>query len=525
MVLMIEVDPVYHYIVLRAAKLHAPWMIDQILAVLAAVWVTYAMVTVGLIAVFAWDALSFDRRDALVLGPLPVPGTTIIAAKLAALVAFLLAAAAAVNVTTGVPYALVTSDRLGFAGLARQLTSHLTATMLAAIFVFAAIVTIRGTVALLFGARVAARLGSVLQFLFVSALLCFVLGASGMLRATRPWWPQDGAAGWIPPTWFLGLFEHLRGSPRPEFTSLAARALVATLIAIVGSVIVSVAGFRRQLQLALAPGAFVGAWGTARVSRTLARWLAGGNATASATTDFILMTLVRNRAQQAPIAMNAAVGVAIVVAALFRNTDQLASLMRPRTAVLWMPLVLAYWTIIGLRASFFVPSELAASWSFRANAPEHAPTYWSAVRASMTALVVPPILLIAMLLVPLVGWPVALWHALITLSLVILLVDVVALTIDHIPFTRPYPPGHAKLRSRWPIYLLGMFAFAYYPVRLELALLGNPTWLLAMVGCIASAIVGLEIVGRRAWCQISSPADDEASDDPSAVTVLNIGGA
>ena len=42
------------------------------------------MVTVGFLAVLEWDALAFNRRDAKVLGPLPLPGSTIIGAKLAA---------------------------------------------------------------------------------------------------------------------------------------------------------------------------------------------------------------------------------------------------------------------------------------------------------------------------------------------------------------------------------------------------------------------------------------------------------
>jgi len=54
----------------------------------------------GVIAAFTWDALGFDRRDAMVLGPLPVGGATIISAKLTALAALLLSGAALVNAMT-----------------------------------------------------------------------------------------------------------------------------------------------------------------------------------------------------------------------------------------------------------------------------------------------------------------------------------------------------------------------------------------------------------------------------------------
>ena len=46
------------------------------------------MVTVGLIAAFVWDALDFEHRDAMVLGPAPLRARTILGAKIAALGAF-----------------------------------------------------------------------------------------------------------------------------------------------------------------------------------------------------------------------------------------------------------------------------------------------------------------------------------------------------------------------------------------------------------------------------------------------------
>lgn len=520
MFLMIEVFPLYEMIIR-----FFPERIDELLAKLAFIFVTYSMVTVGFIAVFVWDALTFDRRDAMVLGPLPLRGTTIITAKLAALGTFLLGTSAAVNLVTAVPFALVTADRLGAAVCARHVAAHLTATLSAATFVFAGIVMIRGTVALLGGARLAAGLGSLLQLLFVSALLCFAIMIPAALKATQPWFLDAGAAGWIPTAWFLGLFERLRGSPRPELVALADRALLATPIAVVGGVIVSVAGFGRQMQLALAPSASTGPLGAARISRMLARWLVGGNAVARATVDFILITIARNRAQQAPIAINAAVGLAIVVAALSSRAGDLAALVRPRTAVLWIPLVMAYWTTVGLRASFFVPSELPASWSFQANAPEAGRAYWSAVRASMMAFLIPPtLLLIAVLFVPLLGWRVAGWHALVVCAMVILLVEVVALTIHYIPFTRAYEPGHAKLKTRWPVYALGLYAFAYLPVRLELRILGTPAALLKTVACIAAVIALLEVVGRRTAGKWMVRPREESADDPFGVTMLDIGG-
>jgi ABC-type transport system involved in multi-copper enzyme maturation permease subunit len=68
------------------------------------------MVTTGAIGAFLWDALIFDRRDAMVLLPMPVRRRTIVAAKLAALAVFIAGAAFAVNLLNAIMFALATAD-------------------------------------------------------------------------------------------------------------------------------------------------------------------------------------------------------------------------------------------------------------------------------------------------------------------------------------------------------------------------------------------------------------------------------
>ena len=62
--------------------------------------IAYSMITIGLVAAYAWDALTFDRRDAMVLGPLPLRASTIMTAKLAALGALLLGSSLGIGSST-----------------------------------------------------------------------------------------------------------------------------------------------------------------------------------------------------------------------------------------------------------------------------------------------------------------------------------------------------------------------------------------------------------------------------------------
>ena len=52
-------------------------------------FVLYSMVVMGFVMVFEWDALFPDRKDYLILTPLPLGGNTIFAGKTVALVLFL----------------------------------------------------------------------------------------------------------------------------------------------------------------------------------------------------------------------------------------------------------------------------------------------------------------------------------------------------------------------------------------------------------------------------------------------------
>jgi hypothetical protein len=518
--LLVEAIPLYALV-----ATYFPEMLNELIVRLAFVFVTYSMVTVGFVTVFVWDTLIFECRDAMVLGPLPIASHTIVLAKLGALATFLLGSAAAVNLFTAVPFALITADRLGGRAFLLHFLAHLVATMGAATFVFASIVLLRGAGGRAGGARPPPRLGSGLQFLAVGALLCFVLLIPPALKTGHGFVGALATTGLLPVAWFVAVFEWLRGSDRPEAWLLTHRAAAALVWAVSGAIAVSVGGIRHQLRAALTPKALSGPHGSARIGRTVAGVLVAPDRVARAIADFILVTIARNRAQQVPIAICAALGAAIAMAGASRAAHDLSLLMHPRTVVLWIPLVIGYWLAIGVRASFFVPCELPAAWAFHTAAPEGRRATWAAVRASMLAVVVPPMFVVAMLLAPLVGWRLAALHALIASATLSLFVQLLALTVRHTPFIRPYHPGHAKLKTRWPLYLVGMYLVAYWPVRLELHLVDDSASLLIMGVCITVAVAVVDVVGRHTAHRHPDESYEDSDVDFSNATVLDISGA
>ena len=72
------------------------------------------MLVVGLFAVLSWDSSFPDRRDVLILSPLPVPARTIFAAKVAAVATALSISIGALNLMTGLagPFALAAAPSM-----------------------------------------------------------------------------------------------------------------------------------------------------------------------------------------------------------------------------------------------------------------------------------------------------------------------------------------------------------------------------------------------------------------------------
>jgi hypothetical protein len=376
------------------------------------------------------------------------------------------------------------------------------ATVAAGVFAFSMLITIRGLLVFLPGRRLSAVVGALLQLAFMGALFVCILVIPAALTTITANADEISRQPWLPTTWFLGLYETLRGHRTANFAALATQATSAVALAGASAIMVSVAGYWRQQQLALATESSLAPGRRLGFNRWLACRLIGRDPIARATLDFFLVTLARNPALHTIVTMNAALAILVITAGLWRAGMDLSALGRPRTIVLWIPLVAAYWVVIGVRAAFFVPSELSAAWTFEANAPQTSHAYRTAARAAIIALLLPPILFLsAVVTTGLIGWQVALWHTLFVAAVVTLLFETVLLTIDHVPFTRAYPPGHAKLRYRWILYLVGMYACAYWPVQLELRLIARPARMSALVAFAFGTTMALAVSSgrRRGW--------------------------
>jgi hypothetical protein len=502
------------------AAIRFPSLLTPLIRLVESVFITYSMLSISLIAVFTWEALGFDRRDAMVLGPLPLRGPTIIFAKLAALGTVLLTAAVTMNILTALPFALIASNHQGVAAAGLQIAAHMLTTVGAATFCFSVLVTVRALTSMWSLGR---RLAPVLQFVLVSAVLAFVTLAPTMLTVTRR--VRGGEVhvqplpDWSPTSWFLGLHEIIRRTPDDGSAATAVLAIESTFLAVGLAVLMTVIGYRRQMQLPLMPVAVWKEGWMLRGQRALARTVAGRPPSARALADFVLTTITRCRSQQVPIAINAAVAMLMIALGMAQRGK--ASVIDQAVTLSWSAvLMLAFWSAIGVRAAFFVPSDLAAAWTFHVNGPPSTSGYRRGLIGALCALIAVPAAVIAAALLMITSpWPVALLHGVGVFFAAVLLVEVIVLTIDFVPFTRPYEPGHAKLKTRWPLYAVAGYAFAYGFVALERWAFANRITEVGLVVTLATTIAAAELVGRQRPLQSELEHDVEFGEADSVMTL------
>jgi hypothetical protein len=175
-----------------------------------------SMIVGALVATLAWDSLSFDERDAAILGPLPVDPGCLAAAKLAALIAFAALFGTAQNLlpTVFYPIAMVANLPISPIRVAGIAAAHALSCVAAALFGFFGVLVLRETLVLVSGTHVAARLAVAVRAALVLGLTAGLLFTPRLPGgyAERALSQSGSVARLAPPFWFLGVYESLAGS-------------------------------------------------------------------------------------------------------------------------------------------------------------------------------------------------------------------------------------------------------------------------------------------------------------------------
>jgi hypothetical protein len=338
-------------------------------------FVLFSFVVMGAVAIFEWEMLFPDRSDFLILTPLPLKPLQIFAAKIAALIAFLALFLSSCNVfgmlilPAVTRHMVVVRGQVTFVGAFwRQLYAHGCAVGLAGLFAALFFLALGGLLLCLLGAARFRIISPVVQMLSVTAIVLLMLQYFRYSDSLQKWLAEPlGIARWMPPLWFLGVYEHLlHGGAAPPFAQEMARYAVGATLASAAVVLLTYPlAWARMRRMAIE--------GSSRSRRRPSRWWSWlihrmvRRSSERAVFHFIGQTIGRKNRYQVYLAMYCGSGLALAIACavIFRMNGH-----RPQPALSQeglhavMPLLL-FWVIAGLRAALAFPTDLAARWVFR----------------------------------------------------------------------------------------------------------------------------------------------------------------
>lgn len=412
---------------------------------------------VGVFAVIAWNAVLPDRRDALVLGPLPVRLRTIFLAKAGAIATALGVSIGAANVFTGLTVPFIAASP-GAWGPARALAAYWLTMIAAGAFIFAALLATQGIAAQIFSFRLFQRLSSVLQLVAFFAILgvFFLTPPLASVRALAA--PENQRIlEFLPSYWFLGLFHRLNGDPHPVFLPLAARATRDTLlVSAVAITFYALAYLRHVRRIVEQPDIALGSRRSLHLASRIARFTVA-RPLDRAILLFTARTMARSRQHRFLLAAYGGVGLAI---ALAYAKSLIYGYSREPWDQLNSPLlvggfVVLLFAIVGTRAVFALPVALPANWVFRITAVHSPLDYFTAVRRSLYVLAAAPVWLVAAIFY-LAIWPgrPAAEHLVILAAAGVFIVERSLAGFRKVPFTCSYLPGSGNLTVRFGIYTI-----------------------------------------------------------------------
>lgn len=469
------------------------------------------MLAVGLFVVLSWDSMFPDRRDVLVLAPLPVRPRTLFLAKAAALASALGLTVAALNMCSGVFWpAHFIFPRSGFIETLRAFAAYWITAVAAGTFVFCSLLTLQGL-----AAQLPRR-----QFLAVSSLLqmsafCLLvsvyflqpaLASPAAIGAAK----NQAALAKLPSYWFFGLFHLLKGSMPAAMAPLAHRALVGLAVAIAGAgTAFLVSYFRTMRKIIEEPDIVPGARGI--------HWLPPfGSPAITAIVHFAIRTLARSRQHRVILAFYLGVGFGLVAMYLQAELAQRDFSRQVNSPMLAASIVMLCFWIAGTRVVFAMPIGLRANWIFRITAVRAVAEYAAASRRALVVIAVAPA--IGLSAAAFLGvWPAqaALAHVVALAILGMTLAEAALRGFRKIPFTCSYLPGKSQAHM---VFLVGfgLLFVAHWVADMEFYALRSIRGYAALLAVLAGAWAAVR------WHGAEEPSPIEFEDEPVA-TILALG--
>ncbi len=423
------------------------WILEHFL-------IATTMLVVGLFAVLSWDSTFPDRRDVMVLAPLPVQARTMFLAKVAAVGTALGLTIVALNMFIGVaaPLAFSSAPTLGvslfhpivpssggFLAVLRSVGAYWITMLAAGTFMFCSVLTIQGLLQLLPRQKFL-RASSFLQLTFF-VLLLTVYFLQPPFTELNVLFENRATIPWVPSYWFFALFQQLSGLTHPQFVVLAHRAWLGLGAAVSGAAAAYLICYFRTLRMIAEQPDIL-------PPRRGLRWAPRfGGSLETAVGRFSLRTMLRSR--QHRVILSFYLGIAFGLAMSFSKAPVLREQGRAsdvwhhvNTELLVGSILMMCAAVVGTRVVFAMPLDLRANWVFRVLPLPGVKRCQAAVRRSLYSLAVGPAWgLLTVALFGLWPWRAAAEHVVVLGLLGIIVAELSLRGFQKIPFTCSYLPG------------------------------------------------------------------------------------
>jgi hypothetical protein len=471
--------------------------------------ISTTMLIVGLFAVLSWDSTFPDRRDVLVLAPLPIRTRTFFLAKVAAAGSGLGLAIGVFNAGPGLTWPMVlSSSNPSFFDMAlpfahRSFFAYWITMTAAGTFLFCCVLGLQGLAALL-PRRVFLRVSAFLQLAaFCAFLSTYFLEPPLFIPAAMAAPQNHRALMWLPDYWFLGLFQQLNGTSSPETTLLAHRAWIGLAVAsAVTATAYAVCYFRTLRKVVEEPDILPGARGF--------RWSPRfGTALRTAIVQFSVRGLARSRQHRVILAFYLGIGFAFLIL--------LSRLGGPRPARQSYPpplptnflpiisdiMILCFW-VVGTRIIFTMPLDLRANWVFRVTPVRGGPDTLAAARLSLYLLAWVPVWAgSAIWFFSIWPWRMAAAHVAAFSLIAAFVVEACMYRFRKIPFTCSWLPGKSNIFLAFGGFSYVLMLLLLKGAAWELNALSHPAQYAEMIGIL------LCVVAAARWFTARRSSTDE----------------
>jgi hypothetical protein len=244
---------------------------------------------------------------------------------------------------------------------------------------------------------------------------------------------------------------------------------------------------------------------------------------------FVLKALVRNSKHRLYFVGYVAVGLALALIGILGIMVHSAhgniwiAISRPTEALLSIPLIASFFTLVVMRAAFGFPAALPANWIFQITDESNGRKCLAGARKAMIVLAIVPLFSLTLIVyADLWGFVTSLLTVLFGTLLSLILMELLLFNFHKIPFTCSHLPGKANLPIMGAIYCLVFAFYAYSTASLETWMFHEPVAWIVVLGMELFALNRIVTYRKHS---LAGGRGVEYEDSPvSAVLTLDLNG-